>query len=57
MPFVAVVSVVLLFIAALGQTWWWRGPEGNLWYGSAALYWGLFMLAVYITWPTIKALI
>jgi hypothetical protein len=56
MPFVAVLSVLLLFIAALGSSWWWRGPADHPWYGSAAFYWGVFFLAVYLTWPTLKAL-
>ena len=55
MPFIAVACVVLLFIAALGQTWWWRG-ENPHWYGGAAFGWGIFLLAVYITWPTLRAL-
>lgn len=56
MPFIAVLALVLLFIAALGQTWWWRGAAGTIWYGSAAFAWGIFCLAVYLTWPTLKAL-
>ena len=56
MPFLAVLSLVLLLIAALGQTWWWRGPESNLWYGHAAFYWGIFFLATFLMWPTLKAL-
>ena len=56
MPLIAVLCLVLLFLAALGQSWWWRGPEGTLWYGSAAFYWGVFLLALYVTWPTISAL-
>jgi hypothetical protein len=58
MPFFAVLCVLLLFIAALGQTWWWRGTApGQPWYGNAAFCWGVFCLAVYITWPTIRALL
>ena len=56
MPLLAVLAIVLLFIAALGQTWWWRGPAGTLWYGNAAFAWGVFVLALYLTWPTLKAL-
>ncbi len=55
MPFFAVLCLVLLFIAALGNTWFWRGPEPG-WYGHAAFVWGVFFLAVYIIWPTLKAL-
>ena len=57
MVFVAVLTVLLLFIAALGQSWWWRGPIGSVWYGNAAYCWGVFFLALYITWPTIRALV
>lgn len=56
MPFLAVLSLVLLFIAALGQTWWWRGPDPNIWYGGAAFYWGVFFLALYLTWPALKSM-
>jgi hypothetical protein len=58
MAFVAVLTVLLLFIAALGQSWWWRGPAqpGYYWYGNAAFCWGVFFLSVFLTWPTIKAL-
>ena len=56
MPFIVVLCLVLLFIAALGQTWWWRGPDPAGWYGHAAFYWGVFFLAVALTWPTLKAL-
>ena len=55
MPFVAVLCLVMLLIAALGQSWWWRGQ--GPWYGSAALCWGIFALALYITWPTVRALL
>ena len=47
MPFIAVLCLVLLLIAALGQSLWWRGPEGSLWHGLAAFYWGIFFLAVF----------
>ena len=57
MPFFAVLCVLLLFIAALGQSWWWRGPVGQPWYGNAAFCWGVFCLAVYVTYPTIKTLL
>jgi len=56
MPFVAVIAIVFFFIAALGGTWWWRQPDPQPWYGSAAFLWGMFFLALYITWPTLKAL-
>jgi len=56
MPFIAVLCVLLLFIAALGQSWWWRGPGPTPWYGNAAFCWGVFLLSVYVTWPTLKAL-
>jgi hypothetical protein len=56
MPLVAVLSVVLLFIAALGQSWWWRGPQGSVWYGNAAFCWGVFFLDLYLTWPVLKSL-
>jgi len=56
MPFIVVLCLVLLFVAALGQSWWWRGPEGALWYGHAAFYWGVFFLAVFLAWPVLKAL-
>lgn len=55
MPFFAVLCLVLLFISALGQSWWWRGVEPH-WYGSAAFSWGVFFLAVYIVWPALKAM-
>ena len=54
MPFVAVACLILLFFAALGSSFWWRAQSG--WYGNAAYYWGVFLLALYVTWPTIKAL-
>ena len=57
MPFFAVLCVLLLFIAALGQSWFWRGPVGQSWYGNAAFCWGVFCLAVYVTWPTIRPLL
>jgi hypothetical protein len=58
MPLIAVVADVLLLIAALGTSWWWRplAAAGNYWYGNAAFYWGMFFLALYLTWPTLKAL-
>jgi hypothetical protein len=56
MPFFAVLCLVLLFVAALGQSFWWRTPAPQ-WYGGAALAWGLFFLAVCVTWPTIRALL
>ena len=56
MPFIAVLCLVLLFFAALGHSLWWRPPAPAIWYSSAIFYWGVFFLAVYITWPTLKAL-
>ena len=56
MPFVCVLSLVLLFIAALGSCWWWRTPAPQPWYGGAAFLWGIFFLALYLTWSTLKAL-
>ena len=56
MSFFAILSLVLLLIAALGQSWWWRGPQGSIWYGNAAFCWGVFFLAVYLMWPTLKML-
>jgi hypothetical protein len=56
MAFIAVLTVLLLFIAALGQSWWWRAPAPQPWYGGAAFCWGVFFLAVYLTWPTLRAL-
>ena len=56
MAFIAVLTVVLLLIAALGNTWWWR-PATGPWYGGSAFAWGIFFLSVYITWPTIRTLL
>lgn len=56
MPIVAVLADLLLLIAALGASWWWRWPEPHPWYGNACYVWGVFFLAVYITWPTLKSL-
>lgn len=55
MPLVAVLCLVLLFLAALGQSWWWRG-QNPVWYGDALYYWGVFLLALCILWPTVKGL-
>lgn len=55
MPFLAVLCLVLLFLAALGQTAWWR-PTGYPWYGHALFAWGIFFLALYLTWPALKAM-
>jgi hypothetical protein len=54
MAFFAVLALVLLLIAALGQSWWWRA--GELWYGGAAFAWGCFFLAVCLLWPVIHPL-
>lgn len=56
MPFIAVLSLVLLFIAALGSTFWWRGPDNVHWYGGAFFYWGVFFLAVVLEFPILRAL-
>lgn len=59
MPFFAVLSLLLLLISALGQSWWWRVPAGQFgypWYGGAAFCWGVFFLALYLEWPALKAL-
>jgi hypothetical protein len=56
MPFIAVLCLVLLFIAALGSSWFWRPAAPSPWYGGAAFMWGVFCLAVYLCWPTLKAL-
>lgn len=55
MAFLAVLTVLLFFIAALGHSWWWREP--NAWYGHAAFAWGMFFLSVYLTWKTIEPLL
>jgi hypothetical protein len=55
MIIVAVASLLLLLFAALCQSWWGRAPN-QVWYGSAAYAWGMFLLALYITWPTIRPL-
>ena len=57
MPFIVVIALVLLLIAALGQSWWWRAASPVPWYGGAAFAWGIFFLALYLTWPTIRPLI
>lgn len=58
MAFMAVACVILLFFAALGASWFWRDPTpGRVWYGNSAFAWGIWCLSVYITWPTIKALL
>ena len=58
MAFIAVLCVLLLFIAALGQTiGTWRGTAGQPWYGPPMFCWGVFFLAVFVTWPTIKPLL
>ena len=60
MAFVVVLALLLLLIAALGQSWWWRGAPGQpgpAWYPHAAFYWGVFFLAIYLTWPVIRPLL
>ena len=56
MALVCVLALVLLALAAAGQSFWWRGPAGTVWYGHAAFYWGVFFFALYVMWPTIKTL-
>ena len=57
MPFVCVLCLLLLFLAALGQSWWWRVAAPNPWYGNALFFWGVFCLAVVITWPIVRSLV
>ena len=58
MALLAVLCLVLLFLAALGQTWWWRNPAGPgpMWYGNALFFWGVFLFALCNLWPVIRAL-
>jgi len=56
MAILAILCLVLLLFAALGSSWWWRGTAGTVWYGNAMFHWGVFFLALYITWPTVRAL-
>ncbi len=58
MPIIAVLCVLLLFIAALSQSFGWRvqPPVPGPWYASAAFVWGVFFLALYMEWPTLKGL-
>ena len=58
MPIIVVLCDFLLLIAALGSSWWWRPnpTAGVYWYGNAAFYWGVFLLAIYLTWPALKSL-
>jgi hypothetical protein len=57
MPLVAVACLLLFFFAALGQSWWWRGPGVAPWNNWSAFYWAMFLLALYIVWPTIVKLL
>ena len=56
MLIVAVLCVFLSFIAALGQSWWWRGPvdPARPWYGNAAFFWAFFLLCLFIMWPALQ---
>jgi len=56
MAIIAILAVFLLFIAALGSSWWWRPAAPSPWYGNSAFLWGMFGLALVLTWPIIKAL-
>jgi hypothetical protein len=56
MPFIAVLCVLLLFLAAIGQTTFWRAPAPTVWYGHALFVWGVFFLALFLAWPTLKSL-
>lgn len=63
MAIIAILADFLLFIAALGSSWWWRpadqpapGQPFRPWMGSSAFLWGIFGLALVLTWPIIKAL-
>ena len=57
MVIVVVLCLFLLLISALGSSWWWRPAAPYVWYGDAAFHWGVFLLAVYLTWPVFKALV
>jgi hypothetical protein len=54
MVIVVVLCLFLLLISALGASWWWRPAAPNPWYGGAAFHWGVFLLALYVTWPIFK---
>ena len=56
MPIIAVLALVLLFLAAVGNSWFWRPPAPAAWYGDALFYWGVFFLAVCLEWPILKSL-
>ena len=56
MAILAVLADLLLLIAAFGQ-WLWRPAPPNVWYGNAAFCWGVFFLALFITWPAIHPLL
>ena len=49
MSIVAVICVFLSLTAALGQSFWWRGPAGTSrpWYGNAAFFLELLFTHVF----------
>lgn len=57
MVIVVVLCLFLLLIAALGASWWWRPAPPAPWYGGSAFLWGMFLLALYVTWGTIRPLL
>jgi len=62
MVLVCIATLVFLLFAAIGHSWWWRGVPGQpvagrAWYGNAAFCWGVFFLALYVTWPTVMAIL
>jgi hypothetical protein len=57
MVIVCVLCLFLLLLAALGSVLWWRPANTPFFHEGAAFYWGIFLLAVYVTWPTIRPLL
>lgn len=57
MVIVCVLCLFLFLIAALGSSWWWRPAPPTPWYGGSAFLWACFLLALYLMWPTFKALL
>jgi hypothetical protein len=55
MKLAAVAADLLLLFAALGQSVWWRPAEA--WYGNVAFCWGVFLLALFLTWPVLASLL
>lgn len=56
MVIVVVLCLFLLFIAALGSSWWWRPAGTSPWHEGSAFYWGVFLLALFLMWGTLKPL-